>query len=91
MIGGVCTREANHSILFRHSSDCFCTWGCLSVVPRMFILFGDSGEFRVHLSGVLIILLDRLLAMSSESILIQRIDVNRKTNRMSSSYTCNAC
>ena len=90
-MGGMCTREANHSILFRHSSDCLCTWGCLSVVPGMFILFSDSGEFRVHLSGFLITLLDRLPAMSPETILIQRIDVNRKTNRMNGSYTCNAC
>ena len=90
-MGGVCTGEADHSILVRHSSDRLCTWACLSVIPGIFILFGDFGEFRIHLSGFLIILLDRLPAISSETILIQRIDVNRKTNRMSGSYTCNAC
>ena len=88
---GMCTREANHSILFRHSSNFLCIWGWLPVVPGIFILFGDSGEFCIHLSGFSIILLDRLPPMSPETILIQRIDVNRKANRMGSSYTCNAC
>lgn len=85
-----CTRKANPPVLLRHSSDGFGTQGFLSVVPSKFILLSNLCKFCVHLSGLLVVLLNRLLAMSSEPVLIQCVDMDRKPNRMRNSYTCKA-
>lgn len=85
-----CTGKANHPVLLRHSSDGLGTLGFLSVVPSKFILLSNLCKFCVHLSGLLVVLLNRLLAMSSEPVLIQRVDMDRKPDGMRTSYTCKA-
>ena len=88
--GGKVTRKANHAILLRHRSNRLRSRGFPSIAPREFILLGDLGELGIQLSGLFIVLLDRLLAMGSEGVFIQCIDVDRQPDGMGGSDACNA-
>lgn len=88
--GTAYTGKANHPVLLGHGSDCLWVWRSFSMIPSESILLCNLCKFCVHLSRLLVVLLNRLLAMSSEPVLIQRIYVNRKPDRMRSSYTCTA-
>ena len=56
------------------------------MIPCIRVVFGDFCKIRIELSRLRVIFLDRLSTVSPIPVFIQRIDMDRQTYTMSSSY-----
>lgn len=74
---GKLTRKADHSVSSRYGAN-FLLRGCfLAVVPGIWLLLGDLGEFGIQLCGFLVVLGYRLATVRAEAIFEQRVYLDR--------------
>ena len=76
------TRETDHAILLRHRPNRLLAV-LVRITPRIRILGSHLAELRVQLGRFMVVIGDGLSSVCPETILIERIDVNRGSNGMS--------
>ena len=76
------TRETDHAILLRHRPNRLLAV-LVRITPRIRMLGSHLAELRVQLGRFPVVVGDGLSSVGAEAILIERIDVNRRSNGMS--------
>ena len=69
------TGQAYHPISFRYGANTLFRLRPRAVSPGVQVLLGDFGEFCVHLRGLGVIVSNGLIAVGSETIFVERVDL----------------
>ena len=82
------TRQADHPIPLRNRTNALCCLSGRSVAPRITVLVRDLSELRVHVCRLGMVVGDGLIAMCTETVLVERIDLYGVSDRVRCAQIC---